>query len=151
MLDFKKTHPGKIAVVPLNVPMEKRCNPNIKHTQAMFKDACTYAEYAMAVCAADREKFPAYHDWLMKGGFPPSVKKAREKAEELVGREAFEKALTHPSVQEWIESGIAVHQFLKAKSIPKLIVKNTVISSSGVSSKKLFRSLEEALGLESKD
>lgn len=142
---------GGLAVVSLPVPMEATCNPDLKNTLPEFRDSCIYAELSMAVCAAERDRFPEYHDWLMTGKRAPSVDEARARAEELVGKDALEQALQAEAPQRWITDGFNIYRFINGRTLPKIIAGDTVISSAGLAEKKLFRQLEAALALPSSE
>jgi uncharacterized membrane protein len=137
---------GQVAVILLPAPMDADCNPAIRTTLSVFKDACTYARLALAVYKADAARFAEYHAWLMTGDLPPAPAEARERAEILVGKEALAAALASPEVDQWIRDGLGIYSYLKADSLPKLIAGSAVISSAGLAREKLFRSLDAGLG-----
>ncbi len=150
--EFRKKHPGRIAVVPLPVPMNRDCNPNVKRTLPTFNDSCDYARYSMAVRQAAPEKFEEYHEWLLTGGWPPPVDKARERAESLVGgKEKLASLLEEEAGEHWIRDGINIYRFIQARSIPRLIVGDTVITYGSGSKRKLLGELEERLGISPED
>ncbi len=147
MIQFREIYDIDIATVYLPAPMNSECNSNVKKTPRGFKDACTYAEFGMAVNKADSSKFEIFHDYMMEGPNPPSVDAARKKAEGLVGHEAFEKALKDAKVKEWIATGVGAQHYIKAKTIPRIITKDQVISYSGGSKHGFATLMKRALGL----
>jgi len=144
---YKEKYHLSLALIQLPVPMNPDCNPDIKRRDIHFKNSCTYSRYAMAVNRADPDKFAVYHDFLMAEGWPPAVEKARARAIQLVGEEAFNQALDDPLVDQWIGDGLNIYRFIKGKSIPKLITGKQVISYSGGSRARFEKLLNEALGI----
>lgn len=147
LVELLEQYPTEIAFVMLPVPMNRDCNPNVGRTFPEFRNSCTYVQLAMAVRQTDPAAFSPYHTYLMTGGRVPSVAKARAKAEELVGAERLDRALEADEVGQWMKDGINLYQFIQAKSLPKLLVNDKVISYSGSARKKLFSTLQEELGL----
>lgn len=134
-----------LALVVLPVPMEADCNPGLKHTLPMFKGSCDYARLAMAVRAADPGAFADYHAWLMEGRKPPEPEEARARAADLLGGEAaLDSALADPRVGQWIADGLAIHEYVGGRTIPKLVTATTVVRYTGGSERKLHRTLDEA-------
>ena len=84
----------------------------------------------------------------MDGRWPPKLAKAKAKAEELVGSDAFAEALKDEEVERRIRDGIALYSFIGAKSLPRIIAGDRVITSSGLSKSKLYNSLNEALEID---
>ena len=148
MHQFREEYDLDIAIVHLPVPMNPKCNSNIKRAPKGFENACVYARYGMAVNKADSDKFEEYHNFMMQGRWPPSLKEARDQAESLVGRDEFEEALKDGAVDEWIATGVSVQRYTKSKTIPRLITKDQVISYSGGSKAGFARMLQKALGIQ---
>jgi hypothetical protein len=138
---------GKIGILCFPVPMEKDCNPDVTLELPTFENSCLYAELAMAVCAADREKFPEFHFWMMEGGWAPKPEEAEKKAIELVGADALAAAREDARVQSWITDGINIYRYIEGKSIPKLLINDNVISISVGTGAKFYKELEEQLGI----
>ncbi|NQU41125.1 MAG: thioredoxin domain-containing protein [Lentisphaerae bacterium] len=145
--EFNETYDISLAIVQLPAPMNSGCNPDIKKTPHGFENACAYARYAMAVNKADPEQFPAYHDYLMSGRYPPPVNEARARAAELIGQEAFETALRDEAVEEWITNGVNLKRYVKATTLPRLITPTQVISYSGGSNAGFAKLMQKALGI----
>lgn len=148
MLQFCKIYNINICTVYLPAPMNSTCNANIKKTPRGFADACTLARYSMAVNCADSSKFEEFHNFMMEGNYPPSTKEARKQAESLVGSKSFAKALDNPKITEWIETGVGVQGYIKAKTIPRLITKNHVISYSGGSKAGFAKLIKTVLDID---
>jgi uncharacterized membrane protein len=147
MHQFRETYNVDVCVVYLPTPMNTDCNTNIKKTPMGFKNACTLAKFGMAVNIAKQEKFEQFHNFMMEGSHPPSLKEARKKAEELVGKAAFDKALQDPQIKEWISNGVNVQHYIKAKTIPRLITTKHVVSYSGGSNAGFAKLMKKVLGI----
>ena len=148
MHQFREQYDVEICIVYLPTPMNTSCNSNIKKTPQGFKNACTLAEFGMAVNIAKQDKFEEFHNFMMEGSHPPSVEEARKKAEELVGKDNFEKALKDPQVKDWIANGVNVQRYIKAKTIPRLITQKHVVSYSGGSKAGFARLMKKVLAIE---
>jgi len=147
MKQFREIYDIDFAIVYLSAPMNSECNSNVKKTPKGFENACTYAEFSMAVNKADSSKFEKFHDYMMEGLTPPSVKESRQKAETLVGIKAFEEALKSPKVNDWIATGVGAQHYIKAKTIPRIITKTQVISYSGGSKSGFANLMKRVLGV----
>jgi len=147
MKQYEKDNGIIFAVVHLPVLMNKDCNPTVKRTAARFRNSCEYARYSLAVNKADPDTFEQYNDYLMTGGWVPPLEEARTKAEELVGAAAFNEALKDPAIEQWMNDGLQLYQYIKGKSIPKLITKDSVISYSGGSKAAFKIMFDKALGI----
>jgi len=148
MVQFREIYDLEICVVYLPVPMNSSCNSNVKKTPRGFKDSCLLAEYAMAVNYAAPEKFEEFHDYMMQGSTPPKPKIARKKAEELIGAKKFKAALENPKTKEWIQTGVRVQRFIKAKTIPRMITKDHLISYSGGSKAGFAKLIKKVLDID---
>ncbi len=144
---LRKNYDLDFCVVYLPTPMNSECNPNVKKTPRGFKNSCELARYSMAVNIAAPEKFDEYHEYMMRGKHPPSLKKARAQAETLVGKKEFEQALKSPKIKEWIATATGVQAFIKAKTIPRLITKNHVVSYSGGSRAGFVKLIKNSLDI----
>jgi uncharacterized membrane protein len=140
----------QLAIVTLPVPMHSACNPNITRDIPVHEHACVLAEYSLAVCTFDRNKFAPYHNWLMQGKAPPNPEAAREKAESLLGVENFNAALKEHWVSDWMADGRALHGLGNFHGIPKLLVGKQIANVSHIASPKLFELIENALGIKPK-
>ena len=146
--EYKADTGVSLAIVCLPVPFNSTVNPNVKQTPKGFEESPTYARYSMAVQKADPDQFSEYHDFLMTGRWAPPLEEARARAESMVGKAAFEAALSAPEVEQWIATGINAHHYVQAKTLPRLISKDQVISYSG-GSKAAFRiMMDKMLGIE---
>jgi hypothetical protein len=148
MVQFREIYDLDICIVYLPVPMNSSCNSNVKKTPRGFSDSCLLAEYAMAVNFAAPDKFEEFHDYMMKGSTPPKPETARKKAEELIGKNEFKNALENPKTKEWIETGVGVQRFIKAKTIPRMITKDHLISYSGGSKAAFAKLIKKVLDID---
>jgi len=146
--DALERYGDQFAIVPLPVPMDKSCNPAIQFSNPKHLNACEYARYSMAVCAAAPDRFTEFHDWLMTGKKVTSVEKAREQVEAVVGKDKFKDAIEDPLVEEWMNDGITMYKITKLGGIPKLVVDAKVVTVPQTTPEKLFEFLESTLGME---
>ncbi|MEZ5302281.1 MAG: vitamin K epoxide reductase family protein [Verrucomicrobiales bacterium] len=122
LLMAKLRYGDQIAIVLLPTPLNSKCNQYLPEGQFDRPDACEYARYALAVFRADRDKFPLFHDWLIK--VEPLPSEARDYAAELVGKPAFDRALADGWVGETLKRGTALYGDLAKtnRKLPKLVL-----------------------------
>ncbi len=139
---------GQLAIVAMVVPLNSNCNPLVTETDPHHVNACDYARDSLAVLRADRGKWAAYDHWLFEGTEPPSPQQARAKAEELVGAEAFAKALADVSVEQHIKDGVGLYQAIGGGKIPKLIMPRTAIYGQIDRVEWLYEVFQSHLGID---
>lgn len=147
MKSLEEKYPGKVALAVFPMPLDKRCNPHVRQQGPRHAEACDYARYSMAVRQATPHRFAAFHDWLMTGKMPPSVKDVLKKATTVIGEDNMKAALQDPKVAEWIRDGVSVYKATRGGGIPKLITDKHVIVMSETGEAKVIPRLEEVLGL----
>ena len=57
----RKRYGDQIAIRYVPVPLDARCNPDVRRTQPSHQAACDYAWLALAVWRADATKFASFH------------------------------------------------------------------------------------------
>jgi uncharacterized membrane protein len=137
----------QLAIVTLPVPFNTACNPEIHRDHPVHANACVLAKYSLAVRAFDRERFPAFHDFLMSGKEPPNPELARTRAAALIGAEHFQQALTNPLVPQWLNDAIGLYKLANKGGVPKLIVGKEAVDVPYTTSDRLFAYLEKKLGI----
>lgn len=105
---------GNLAFALCPVPLNSNCNPYIRENNEYFKNSCELANIGLAVWAADRNAFPDFENWMFTfesgdSWQPRSLESAREKAVELVGQAKFNKALTDPWINEYLQTCIKIY------------------------------------------
>lgn len=147
LMEAKKRYGDQIAVVPIVAPLSKDCNPHVRTTPTIHANACLYARYSLAVWKANPAKYAEYDKWLSESKNPPPIEAAGQRAQELVGAEALGIALADPAVARELANGLGLYKFLGAGSIPKLLVRDSIITGKPSSPEKLFELLEKQLGV----
>ena len=122
---------GDLGIIVLPVPLNRNCNPYA--TGNPNANACELAELSLAVWKADqadqtgaKANFEKFHEWLLTGDNPPSVKDAKAKAEGLVGVEPL-KAEKETAVK-FLKSTADIYNRAGAGAVPKLIFPTTVLT-----------------------
>ena len=142
-------------VVMLPTPLHPNCNRYFEEDMPEHRNSCSFAKMAMAIWWTDPEKFYEFDHWMIETGgpsFPPDAAAARAKAEELVGKEALDKALENPSLDKQIEVITKIYnqarEVSKNPQMPKMIMSDGVVVV-GVPENEfaLYEILEQRLGV----
>ncbi len=120
---------GNLAFALCPVPLNSDCNPYIQNNSEYFKNSCELAGIGLAVWVADRDTFRDFDNWMFtfesgESWQPRSLESASQKAVELVGQEKFDRALTDPWINEYIQTCIRIYgKTLQGgqTGVPKLI------------------------------
>lgn len=120
---------GKLAFLLCPTPLNNKCNSFIPKDVDRYKNSCELAQIGLAVWSAQREKFPAFENWMFtfeSGNYwlPRSIETARVKAIELVGKEEFEAAWSDPWIGQYLETCVQIYgNTIKSGNgaIPKLV------------------------------
>jgi uncharacterized membrane protein len=139
--------PGQLAVMFLPVPMNTRCNRFVATTHPDHRQACEYAQLALAVWLADPTKYEAFHRWLYEPERPPAYLEAILRASELVGQKALEKALGDSAVDQRIRRATEIYDAADRGPLPILLVGRFIVPSRGAAAEDLFGFLETRLDL----
>jgi hypothetical protein len=143
----RRRYGNRLAVVMLPVPMNTRCNRHVTGDNPKHVDACQYARFALAVYNADPTKFEEFHRYLMEKYDSTTLKRARDKAEQLVGQERFNQAMRDPLLEQQIETNTDIYNRVRRGKIPKLIYAEAASDDAPQSAKALFEFLENTVGL----
>lgn len=112
-----------IAVILLPTPLNRKCNSYMADETLDHAEACELALYALSVWQISPTKFPEYHNWLFEN---PQISGgiAKLKAEELVGKGQFNKALESGWANKIITQNVLDYsQFIKHTIVmPKLLL-----------------------------
>ena len=135
----------QVAFVVVHVPLSKKCNPYIKRDHWSHKNACDYARLAVSVWKLDREKFPEFHSYVMKGERPPSNIDARHFAMKLVGEEVFDQALKADSLRSF--AGNSDDMKKMHSGLPLLLTTKGKVRGVPNNERDWFNFLETQLGI----
>ena len=138
----------RIALVLMPVPMNKDCNPYLTKTGSKHLLACEYAKLALAFWIADPEQFPAFHEWMMKDEYPPSVTAAKMHAGKLLNDASISdvsEKMKDPIIAERIIAYTKIYKASGGKIVPKLFVRDRLIAGASPEPKKMFGVLDRLL------
>lgn len=113
----------RLAIIALPVPLDAKCNPNIKTSDPKHADACDLAKLAVAVWYTEREKFSEFHHYLFEK--KPNYASALIKANELVDNEKLAATMKGKIPGEYISKHIALYIQAGSGIIPKLMFPKT--------------------------
>ncbi len=133
------------------MPLDANCNPAVKRTRNEHRNACQYARLGLAVWRANRAAFGTFDTWLFGQSSVPSVQETRQYAEQLVGRDAVQRALADEWVDRQIERDVALYtanyQKTRNGNMPQIMIGSRIGFGSVSSVEDLFRLLEKEVGL----
>jgi uncharacterized membrane protein/protein-disulfide isomerase len=135
----------QLAVLLVPCPIERNCNPHLALTAVNHPEACAYARCAMAVWVAAPEEFGGFHEWLMLTDPIPPLAEARQRAQQLVGADAFQQAAGDRRVDALISRGVDLYRGIRQGVMPKLLLGDKMIQGAPQSEQQLFEVLEKGL------
>ena len=113
----------RLAIIVLPVPLDPKCNPNVKTSDPKHADACDLAKLAVALWYVDRDKFPEFHHYLFEK--KPNYAAALIKAKEIVDNEKLAATMKGTIPSEYIAKHIALYIKAGSGNIPKLMFPKT--------------------------
>ena len=143
---------NNLGIVSLPMPMSTNCNPLIPANFNSNSNACEFAHLGLAVWRTKPEAQRQFDDWFFSTDQPVSVEEARKYAEELVGADKLEKALSDPWVDKQILTDCQIHfanwQATGRPGMPQLILGGAVSIGPLNSVEHLQALLSRYLGLD---
>ncbi len=133
----------RLAVMTLPVPLDSRCNPTVRTTQAAHAEACQLAKLAIAVWLLDREKFSEFHNYLFES--TPNYNQAIAHARSLVDQSQLDQVVAGPTPGEFISKHVSLYQKAGGGTIPKLLFPSTSTAGAVESSEAMVRLIEQHL------
>jgi protein-disulfide isomerase/uncharacterized membrane protein len=109
----------RLAVISLPVPLDGKCNPTVRSTDATHAEACDIAKLAIAVWTIDRQQFAEFHDYLFAS--KPTYAQAMVKAQSMVDAHKLKLTLQSTLPADYVKRHIALYQKAGAGQIPKLM------------------------------
>lgn len=149
MVEAQRQFSNSLLIVSLPMPLDPGCNPTMQRHYPPHTNACDYAKIGLAVWRADRAKHHEFDQWLLAGEKPPPLLETKQHAGQLVGAEAFDKAMRDPWVEEQLKTDVAIYEVAYRAgqgSMPQLIVGQNVAVGSYLQS-DLMKLLADNLGL----
>jgi protein-disulfide isomerase len=122
--------------------MNTKCNSTVQETRPAQRDACELARLSVAVWRVRPEKFALFHEWLFSGGQAPRAAAAKEKAEQLVGKQALAEELSRDIAAKYDARHVEIYRMIGAGTIPKLLFPGTTISGQVSSVDSLLEIIE---------
>jgi protein-disulfide isomerase len=150
LMQAYNTFSNRLAIINLIMPLDGSCNPLVRRTLPVHSNACALARIGLAVWLADRHASKAFDDWLFAPAIPPPPPAAEKYARQLVGSQAFDRAVTNRWINEQISTNISIyeavyHQYKQSK-MPQVIA-GTNLLSGVFSHARLLQLLSEQFGL----
>jgi len=150
-----RQYEGRLAFVLRPAPLEPQCNPYVAEQTDAFKNSCELARLAMAVWRTHRDTFAAFEHWLFtfetgSQWRPRSLDAARAKAEEWLGRDALQAALSDPWIDQYIQGGVTIFGQTAqqgAGMVPQMIFGSVWMVPEPSDALQLGRMIHENLGV----
>jgi uncharacterized membrane protein len=141
-------HPGKLAVIVLPVPLNRRCNPSLPQGANDHANACELAELALRVWRADPTMFAEFHQWLFEYHDQPI------QAAEAVAYSLVDEGKMSAVDQSWIDAVLRQDMadykvFVKSTPVmPKILIKGSLMIQGATKDKRTIELLlKKHLGL----
>ncbi len=125
LVESQRLFRDQLVILSLPMPLDPACNQTMTRPHPDHTNACAYARLGLTVWRADRAKHHEFDDWMFTGNKPPPLGEAQEKARQLVGVEAFERAAADPWVAEQLKLDVAIYELAYRSgqgSMPQLIL-----------------------------
>ncbi len=133
----------RLAIIALPVPLDIKCNPTVKSTDANHMEACAIAKLAIAVWYIDHDKFTEFHNYLFDK--KPTHAVALTKAKELVDAEKLTTTLNGPIPSEYVSKHVSLYQKAGSGTIPKLMFPKTTSVGAIESTDLIVQLIEQHL------
>jgi len=149
LVEAQRQFSNSLVIVSLPMPLDPTCNWTVTRHYLPHTNACEYAKVGLAVWRADRAKHQEFDQWLMAGEKPPTLPETKGHAAQLVGAEAFDRAMRDPWVEEQLKIDVAIYEVAYRAgqgSMPQLIIGQNVAVGSYLQS-DLMKLLADNLGL----
>jgi uncharacterized membrane protein len=149
LVEAQRMFSNSLAIVSLPMPLDPACNPTMQRANPKHANACEYAKLGLAVWRADRTKHHEFDDYLMTGETPPPIDQARQRAAQLVGAAAFDRASLDPWGAQQLTMDVAMYEMAYRAgqgSMPQLILGQNVAVGTYLKD-DLIKLLVERLGL----
>jgi uncharacterized membrane protein len=149
LVEAQRQFSNSLLIVSLPMPLDPGCNWTVTRHYLPHTNACEYAKVGLAVWRADRAKHPEFDQWLLTGEKPPPLPETKQHAAQLVGAEAFDRAMRDPWVEAQLKTDVAIYEVAYRAgqgSMPQLMVGPNVAVGSYLMS-DLMKLLADNLGL----
>ena len=154
LAELRKRNPGKVAVITLPCPLNRKCNPHVKSpkpgVETIHVHACELARVALAVWYAAPEHFEQFHDELFDRQGRVTGSSARVIAEGFVSPEVLAAEIDGPNVTQVLDHAITTYGKMKGVNdvMPKVLFGGRQILHGNTKERATFlREAEKTLGL----
>jgi thiol-disulfide isomerase/thioredoxin len=136
---------NRVAIASLLVPLATNCNRLLKRPIQEHLTACELAEAGLAIWRTEPDQLAAFEEWVFSSAKPPGPEAARTKGRELVGTNAYDRALSDPWIREHLARNITLYEsnyvrFRKAV-LPEVMVGTNILSGAVGKVEVLYRLL----------
>jgi hypothetical protein len=146
---------SQVALVVLNVPLDRSCNKLVTDPAGSHAGACTTAKLALAISKIRPSSFARFHDYLMTGKTePPALESIIAKAYSMADRTKLREVRESEEVREQIEGYIDLFATLRQQNagkkdfgLPIQILGDHVMSGSIEKADDVYKAWEEHLGV----
>ena len=151
LLEVQQRFSNHLAIVTLPMPLDANCNYLMTRTPSAHANACEYTRLGLAVWRADPKAFAQFDSWVFAPSPPLLVPAVKQYAENLVGREKLEAALTNGWVKSQIQTNVAIYdanrRLMTNGSMPQLIIGQAISIGALNGVDQLFNLVSEHFGL----
>jgi len=151
LMQAHQLFPTNLAIVSLPMPLDSTCNYTVRRTPVTHSNACHYAQLGLAVWRADKQKQPAFDDYIFSGEKPPAFEAAVDFARKLVGAEALDKAVRDAWIGQQLSRSISIYAtnyfHIRNGSMPQIMINTNLTTGTLESVKDLLKILDKQLGL----
>jgi uncharacterized membrane protein len=150
IMQAQRRFADKLAIVSFPMPLDNACNYTVRRTPRAHTNACRYAHLGLAVWRADKSKHHDFDAYMFTGDNPPPIDEAMLKARQLIGTEAYDKAVRDPWVVQTLQRSISVYatNYLHVHNgqMPQIMI-HTNLTAGTLEGPDLMRILDKQLGL----
>ena len=151
LIEAQRRLGNQLGIVSLPMPMSTNCNPFVPPNHPTFSNSCDYARLSLAVWRANRFVFPQFEEWLFSTATPAPVEEVKAYANQLVGVDHLQSALTNEWIQQQILTASYLHhtnwQLTGGAAMPQVIMGEVISVGPLNSVNHLLVLLEKYLGL----
>lgn len=130
LMSEHKPYTNQTALVMVPVPLDAECNPEVRQTAYIHRDACALARVGLALWKVAPQAYSEYDRFLFQNENPPSAEAALAAARELAGKNSLDSALSDSSVLQVLRQGMMMFYSpaLIQKGLPALVTKENVFT-----------------------
>ena len=117
-----------VAIIVLPVPLNRNCNETVnRRNDPKFRESCELSRLAVACWRVSPQHFREFHDWMFEGSSVPSYASAKQRVDELVGRQAIDEELARTAASKYIAKHVELYKAVGQGNVPKLLFPGTSI------------------------